>query len=418
MTVKKSLFDWLSWLEQLHPKAIDLSLERLKPIADKLFLTQFSCPVVTVAGTNGKGSTVTFLKEIAKAHNLKVAVYTSPHILQFNERIEIAGKIASDQQIIHAFEVIESRRNNISLTYFEFTTLAALFLFKQQEKNLDLIVLEVGMGGRLDAVNIVKNDIAVITSIDFDHTEWLGTTREQIGYEKAGIFKENAKAVYGGTDIPITVLEQAKAVKTALFVLNRDYYFYSSDQNDGKWAWKSNLQYWGNLPKTQLLTINAATALMVYELLRPQFLLSYQNLEQALKQASLIGRFQILRTNPQVVVDIAHNVEAVSNLARQLKKQQVDGRTRAVFSMLKDKAISDCIAAIKDEIDEWFIAPLATARGCDIELLKKAFFKAKVDIISEYPDIKTALSAALQQSKDIDRIIVFGSFYTVANVMV
>lgn len=417
MRVRKSLTEWLLWLEALHPKAIDLSLERLKPIAAQLSLTQFSCPVVAVAGTNGKGSTVTFLQTIAKAHGYRTAIYTSPHLIQFNERIVIHDKMASDEQIIEAFEAIDIARASTSLTYFEFTTLAALWLFKKQESELDLIVLEVGMGGRLDAVNIVENDVAVITSIDLDHTEWLGTTREQIGFEKAGIFKQKKVAVYGGLNLPQSVVQQAQAQNTALFSLKRDYDFFL--YQDGNWSWQSALQYWGHLPKTNLLPINAATALMVFELLRPKLVLSIEKLQQALKQANLMGRFQVLSKNPEVIVDIAHNVESISILAERLKVTQSKyGKTKAVFSMLKDKAIVEGIEKIKDVIDEWYVAPLAVSRGCDLEQLKKAFFKAKVDMIHEYPDIRAAFLSAIKSSNQVDRIIVFGSFYTVANVMV
>lgn len=416
----RSLSEWLLWLEQLHPKAIDLSLERIKPIAEILSLIHFSCPVITVAGTNGKGSTVTFLQKIAEAHGLRVAIYTSPHILQFNERIVIAGKPVSNTQIIQAFEVIESARHDISLTYFEFVTLASLWLFKQHQQELDLIILEVGMGGRLDAVNIVENDVAVITSIGLDHTEWLGETRAQIAFEKAGIFKEHGLAVCGDSDVPDIIFEQAKKLNTKLSVLKRDYDFFQdvNQGNDGQWSWQSKLQYWDGLPKTQLLGVNAATALMVFELLRSKISLSRDKVIEALKQATLMGRFQIISKQPQVIVDVAHNHDAVSILAKRLNETPFSGRTIAVFSMLKDKAIMDCLSEMTSIIDEWMVAPLQVARGSDIKQLKKAFFKVKIDMISWYQDIQCAFQAALSKSKTNDRIIVFGSFYTVANVMI
>lgn len=407
-TLNHSLDIWLDYLTQLHPVTIDLSLERIQPLAEALKLTQFPAVVITVGGTNGKGSCVRFLECIYSAAGFRVAAYTSPHLLRFNERLRIDGEELNDEVWIKAFNTLEQHRNELALTFFEFTTLAALLIC--QELKPDVIILEVGLGGRLDAVNVVNSDLALISAIDFDHMDYLGDTRAAIGLEKAGIFKPRKLAVCGDTDIPLSVFDQAEQQGTTLYCLNRDFFYQEHEEN---WTWTGKSHSYFHLAFPQLKVQNAATSLMAVELLQNLLPVKEKAIIQGLEQASLPGRFECVNTPVATVyLDVAHNPQAVKFLAENIEALDVEEGTKtlAVFSMLKDKDIQACIELMRPLIDEWFVAPLETDRAVSPAEIVKLVGKSCYTFAS----VSKALEAALERCVLPDRIIVFGSFYTVA----
>ncbi len=414
-----TLQDWLSWQEGLNPKHIDLGLDRVQQVLEKLNLSShFNCPVITVAGTNGKGSSVAMLESILQAGKYAVGCYTSPHLLKYNERIRIRGCEIDDQSLCQAFDRVDQARGDIALTYFEFGTLAALVVFAEAE--LDVVVLEVGLGGRLDAVNVIDADVALVTSVDVDHTDWLGHDIESIAREKAGIFRTGRPAVYGGLKVPDSVLHTAEEKGTRLLVAGRDYLYQGITADT--WQLSGSGIHYADLPvpalKGRFQLQNAAAVIVALSQLREYLPLDGHAISRGLEQVVLCGRYQTLQTSPQVIVDVAHNPQAAQALAELLMDIPVTGRTLAVVAMLADKAVAEVVIAMQAVVDEWFIAGLDVPRGLDAESMAKAVNASGADVkLSSQQNVTAACEQAMQQAQHDDRIIVFGSFYTVSEAV-
>lgn len=402
------LEEWLSWLEQQHPKAIDLGLERSGQVADRLGLRALGCTVITVGGTNGKGSTVATLVSICRAAGLRVGSYTSPHLVHFNERICIDGNPVDDTVLVAAFEKVRAAQGDVSLTYFEFTTLAAFLIFR--EAGLAVAVLEVGLGGRLDAVNLVDADVAVVTSIGIDHTEYLGDTRELIAIEKAGIFRAGHVAVCGDPDPPVTLLEAAATSGVRLVRRGSDFDF--RPEEDGGWAWHDAQRVLTGLPRPRLALANAATALAA--LFAVPLAIPEAALREGLRNAGLAGRMQVVAAAPLILLDVAHNPHGAAFLMEQLPPGEPGQRTLAVLGMLADKDVEGVVQACLGRFDAWFVASLQVPRGAAKKRLATALRCQGCHVAGEHDTVARALAEARQQARPADRIVVFGSFYTVA----
>lgn len=415
MTSMQSLGEWLIWLEAQHPKSIDMGLKRAGVVADRLGLRHPGCPVITVGGTNGKGSTVATLVSIYRAAGLRSGSYTSPHILEFNERIALDGEPVSDAVLIAAFEKIRVAQGEVSLTYFEFTTLAALLIFR--EAPLDVVVLEVGLGGRLDAVNLVDADVAVVTSIGIDHVEYLGDTRELIAVEKAGIFRAGKPAICGDENPPVTLVAAAQAMGAVLIRRGSDFGFQEeadsgSDEKKDVWSWHGAGRELTALPRPALALPNASAALAaVFAAPLP---VSEAALREGLRLAALPGRLQTVAEAPLVLLDVAHNPHGASFLMQQLPEALPGQLTHAVFAMLADKDIAGVLDACLERVDQWFVADLPVPRGEQAQNILPLLHARGAHVVAAYPDVASALKAARQQAAATDRILVFGSFYTVA----
>ena len=404
---------WLCYLEQLHPSSIELGLERVKSVAERLDLLQPAPYIFTVAGTNGKGTTCRTLEMILLAADKRVGVYSSPHLLHFTERVRINNQESTPSDTVKAFVAIEKARGDVSLTYFEYATLAALYQFKQAQ--LDVVILEVGLGGRLDATNIVDADIAIITTIGIDHVEYLGNTRESIGREKAGIFKPKSIAVVGEPEIPSTILDVAHAVNCPLFAVNKDWSYQQIDKLT--WQFNSSIKQYQNLPIPQVPLANAATSIAA--LSHSPFSITQKQIDSALEKTSLIGRFQIIQASPTVIVDVAHNPHAASYLVKQielLKQQQSTvGKVRFVIGMLKDKDIKSTLSIFN--ADKWYCASLYGERGCNADILKQFLQEENVENIATFDSVNEAYQKAMKEAKEDDIIVVCGSFHTVSAVL-
>ncbi|MDE9427383.1 bifunctional tetrahydrofolate synthase/dihydrofolate synthase [Xenorhabdus bovienii] len=409
-----SLMTWLSYLGNLHAKAIDMGLERVGALADQLDLLHPAPKVITVSGTNGKGTTCHTLESILLAAGLKVGVYSSPHLVRYTERVRIQGNELAEQDFCRVFADIEAQRGDITLTYFEYGTLAALQLFK--EADLDVVILEVGLGGRLDATNIVDSDIAAITSIALDHIDWLGADREHIGREKAGIFRQGRFAVVGEPDMPHTIAEVADELGSKLFRRGVDWDF---SQDVDSWYWRTGDQQFSELPVPNLPLANAATAMgVIYCLLQQNDNVSQAINEQAIREglskAQLPGRFQIVRENPLVILDVAHNPHAAGYLVQKLAElpRAPNSKIRGVVGMLEDKDIVGTLACLVQQIDEWYCASLHEFRGAEANMLAEHLGDART-----FVDVEQAWHQAMAEASVQDIIVVCGSFHTVAHVM-
>ena len=404
---------WLCYLEQLHPSSIELGLERVKSVAERLDLLQPAPYIFTVAGTNGKGTTCRTLEMILLAANKRVGVYSSPHLLRFTERVRINNQESTPSDTVKAFAAIEKARGDVSLTYFEYATLAALYQFKQAQ--LDIVILEVGLGGRLDATNIVDADIAIITTIGIDHVEYLGYTRESIGQEKAGIFKPKSIAVVGEPEIPSSILDVAHAINCPIFAVNKDWSYQQIDKLS--WQFNSSIKQYKNLPIPHVPLDNAATAIAA--LSYSPFSITQKQIDSALEKTSLIGRFQIIQSSPTVIVDVAHNPHAASYLVKQielLKQQQSKvGKVRFVIGMLKDKDIKSTLSIFN--ADQWYCASLYGERGCNADILKQFLQEENVANIATFDSVYEAYQKAMQEAKEDDIIVICGSFHTVSAVL-
>jgi dihydrofolate synthase/folylpolyglutamate synthase len=407
------LEDWLSYLEQLHPSTIDLSLERVAAVRDWLALAP-TFPVITVGGTNGKGSTCAMLESCLRRAGYKTGCYMSPHLLRYNERVRIGGAQAGDGALVAAFRRVEQARGSTSLTYFEFGTLAAVLLFL--EARVDVAVLEVGLGGRLDAVNAFEPDCAVVVTVAIDHVDYLGTTREKIGFEKAGIFRAGKPAIVAEADPPANLVQRARDIGADLRLIDRDFGYVAADVQWRFWDWRGKRD---GLPLPALRGTyqlgNASAALAALDSLRDRLPVDNGAIRRGLVEVELSGRFQVLPGRPSVVLDVAHNPHAAARLAENLERLDRRGRTLAVFAMLKDKDIEGVVAAVSSLLDEWFIAPLPGPRGADVERLESALRSASVAApVARCDDVVSALQRARERAGPDDKILVFGSFYTVA----
>ncbi|MGP1953242.1 MAG: bifunctional tetrahydrofolate synthase/dihydrofolate synthase [Arsenophonus sp. ET-KM2-MAG3] len=410
-----SLTSWLTYLSNQHTKIIDMGLDRIAIVARQLELLNPAKKVITVTGTNGKGTTCHILESILIEAGLKVGVYSSPHLLHYTERVRIQGKILSENDFCRVFTDIESKRGTVTLTYFEYGTLAALQLFKQAK--LDLIILEVGLGGRLDATNVIDSDIAVITSIALDHIDHLGNDREQIGYEKAGIFRSDRYAVIGEPDMPESISKVAKIIGAKLFRYGLDWQF---ESKNNYWNWQSKDQNFKQLflPKNVPL-INAATALAVIDCLIKEEdkiiqTISLQDIHKGLIKARLPGRFQIICKQPYVILDVAHNPHAAAYLADKVSclPRQKNTKVYAIIAMLADKDIKNTLSYLAPQVDKWYFASLSGVRGAHAWQLAQY-------INSPY-QFNTVEDAWVRITKEVNKqdiVIVCGSFHTVAEVM-
>ncbi len=373
--------------------------------------------VITIGGTNGKGSTVTLCDAILRAAGYRVGAYTSPHLVRYNERVRVDGKTATDAELCAAFERIEAQRGEIRLTYFEYGTLAALDIFRRH--GVDIAVLEVGMGGRLDAVNAVDPDAAVVTSIGIDHTTWLGPDRESIGREKAGIFRSGRPAICGDPDPPANLIEAAQRIGAVLYRYGREF---EARATESGWSFHCGERVAAGLPfpllRGEYQLRNAACALTALTALAKRFPVTHAQLREGLLSAFVPGRFQVLPGLPTVVLDVAHNVQAAEALAGNLRRQPAAGRTRAVFGMLIDKPIAEVARAVAAHVDDWYVASLPTARGATAAQVAQALAQAGVaGTVRQFPHVVTAYEAARTAAAPVDRIVVFGSFYTVGDIL-
>ena len=396
---------WLSYLENLHSKTIDLGLERVSQVAARLDVLRPAPFVFTVAGTNGKGTTCRTLESILLAAGYRVGVYSSPHLIRYTERVRVQGEELTELDHTRSFAEIEAVRGETSLTYFEYGTLSALWLFKQAK--LDVVILEVGLGGRLDATNMVDADVAVVTSIALDHTDWLGPDRESIGREKAGVFRGGKPAVVGESDMPYTIGEVA-VEKGALLMRRGVDWQYEVEQ--GQWRFRDGLGELTGLPLPQVPQPNAATALAA---LRASGLaVSEQAIRDGIASAILPGRFQIVAENPRLILDVAHNPHAAAYLAGRLAAEPKRGRVLAVIGMLHDKDIAGTLACLEPVVDSWYCAPLEGPRGATAEQLMAHLPQGKA-----YQHVAQAWQVAMAEATAEDTVLVCGSFHTVAHVM-
>lgn len=414
MPMQRTLAEWLVYIERQHPKSIEMGLDRVREVAQRMGLQRPAKKVITVAGTNGKGSTVAFIESISRAAGWKVGAYTSPHLLAYNERVRIDGADATDAQLVAGLEVVDAARGDTPLTYFEYGTLCALWLF--QRSKLDLAVLEVGLGGRLDAVNIIDADVAVVTTVDLDHMDWLGNDREAIGFEKAGIARAWKPLVLGEDDPPSSVLGHAYAIGASAIRANCDFFFERVDA--GHWCWRE-VGYSIELPVPTLAAPaqlrNAATAIAALRALGKS--IPKSAMATGVAEAHVAGRLQRFeRDGIEVMVDVGHNPQAARELAAWLQQSPASGRTFAVFAALGDKDVAGVVAALAGRIDGWFLAGLVEAgpRGEDVATFAQRLVGTAAAAGSQHADIAAALAAARTEARTGDRVLVFGSFHTVA----
>ncbi len=423
--MRRSLNEWLAHLETAHSNGlIDMGLSRVGDVKVAMNL-QPTCPVIVVAGTNGKGSTCAFLTQIYVQAGYRVGTLTSPHLIQFNERIAINGKAVDDATIMASFERIEQARGEISLTYFEFNTLAAVDIFQQHQ--VDVMILEVGLGGRLDAVNIFDADCAIVTSVDLDHQHFLGDTIEQVAFEKAGVYRAGKPAICGQNPPPHSLQQHAHEIGADLLVFKQDFDFTKLDNQ--QWSFRFSGKFSGSLKTRNRHALpipalrgsyqlnNASCALAAIECLHERLPVDIGAIKRGLLLAENVGRFQVLAGRPIRVLDVGHNPHAARALRQSLLALPFAQNRMAVFSMLSDKDIDAVLDILKDQFDEWYIAPLHMPRGRDLANLQAAFAQHAITQIKTFDNIETACKAALSAATENDRIVVFGSLHTVAEAM-
>lgn len=418
----KTLCDWLAYLECLHPKSIEMGLERVNLVKINLGLSP-SFPIITVSGTNGKGSICSTMEAILSHAGYHVGCYSSPHIIRYNERIRIGKQEIGDEELCKAFSIVEAARANsdVSLTYFEFGTLAAMQLFIQA--GVDVAILEVGLGGRLDAVNIFDAECAVLANIDYDHMDYLGDTREEIGFEKAGIFRSGKTAICSDVNPPTSISQHADSIGAKLMLIG-EHFGYSVK--------KSSWDYWGGKSRYYSLPYpalgfashqlrNASACLVALDTVRDILPITTNNICQGLLGTALLGRFQVLPGKPRIILDVAHNPNAVNALSNSLADISSYHKTYAVFGILKDKDIDGVVRAIIPKIDIWFVADINSLRGASSDEVVKVLENAGVSkangAILTFPDPIAAYVFACKRSTINDRICIFGSFYVVGKVI-
>jgi dihydrofolate synthase / folylpolyglutamate synthase len=446
-TTKKNLNQWLVWLESLHPTEIELGLDRIKQVAVQLLPDVFlsdgrqSLPftLITVGGTNGKGSTIAFIQSILQYSGYKTGVYTSPHLIRYNERIQINAQAITDNDLCSVFEKIEAVRGDISLTYFEYGTLAAIYHFYQSQ--CDVIVLEVGLGGRLDAVNILDADCSLITTVDLDHQDWLGDDIESIAREKAGIYRKNQIAIYGDTPVPDSIINYVNQLGVKLLRYDKDFsYKISSDHWTIITSKNTSITNVGELKFPRLAgeiqLQNASNAILALLSLHQLSQISLKTINQGIQNAFILGRYQYLATKPDVIIDVAHNPQAALMLNRFLSgtpfsAEKFQGQTHAIFSILEDKDISGVIDQLAQSIDSWHIIPVDSPRAMNPEDIKNILRRdIKHKPITCYNDFSSAYKTLMEQINSMNqkgsglsensgknRIIVFGSFFTVTQAL-
>ena len=421
MKPKKSLAKWLDYIESLHPSEIELGLDRVQQVADRAGVLSQTPFVVTIAGTNGKGTTIAALESVLLEAGLCVGAYTSPHLLHYNERVRINGRMISDQSLCESFSEIDDIRQDISLTYFEFATLSALWLFKRE--SLDIILLEVGLGGRLDAVNAVEPDVSVLTSIGFDHTDWLGTTLESIAAEKAAIVRDGKPFICGADNLPTRV--QEALTKRALPFIPRSQFDASTiedGQGGDKWSWqgideRNDPVEINGLPPTKIPLANASVALQVLQFL--PFEIDDHQVIVGIEKAKLAGRLQQFNIGKMTfLVDVAHNEQAATYLAEQLVKIRLKyNKVIALYSALRDKDSDAVIKVMSGVVDSWLIASLDAPRASTIEQLNSSLQTNHIDNAQCFTTVREALLHLSLINDQKTLIVVFGSFYTVAEAL-
>ena len=415
-----SLSEWLALLEKRHSKEIDMGLDRVAAVKNRLEI-QYRCPVIMVAGTNGKGSTCAMLEAVLLQAGYRVGLYSKPHFLDFNERARINGENVKDQALVDVFAEVEAKREAVSLTYFEFTTLAICKLLANAE--LDVVILEVGLGGRLDAVNVIDADVSIVTSIDIDHVDYLGDTREKIGFEKAGIFRPGKAAICGDPLPPQSLIDHANKIGADLWLFGRDFNYNGDKQQwnfAGRTQRRNSLGYPSLRGANQLL--NASAVLAALEVLRNELPVGAQEVRTGLVMVDLPGRFQVMPGRPTVVLDVAHNPHAAATLAQNLDNMGFHAYTYAVFGSMLDKDIDGVIEQMKGKVDHWYVCDLPLPRAASAAYLKDKIVEAGVladpeKTVQTFNSPEEAYTLAISKAGENDRIAVFGSFLTVAGVM-
>jgi dihydrofolate synthase/folylpolyglutamate synthase len=418
-----TLPEWLALIESRHAEThIDMGLDRVRAVKERMAL-QFGCPVIMVAGTNGKGSTCAMLESVLLHAGYRVGLYIKPHFLDFNERARLNGEMASDAVLVDAFNFVEQARGDIDLTYFEFTTLAIMHLISKA--GVDVAILEVGLGGRLDAVNVIDADVSIVTSIDIDHAAYLGDTREEIGFEKAGIFRAGKTAICSDPLAPQSLIQHAADIGADLWLIGRDFNYQGDQQQwsyGGRTQRRNSLAYPALRGANQLL--NAAAALAALEALRMQLPCGAQEVRTGLALVELPGRFQVLAGRPTTVLDVAHNPHASATLAQNLGNMGFHRYTYGVFGIMEDKDIAGVLAPMAGLIDHWCLAALPSPRSATtaalaekVAALRPAGAKDADFSVTSFADPAAAFANAVSRAEENDRIVVFGSFYTVAGVM-
>ena len=409
--------EWLEWQQTVHPLNIDFKLERILSVYEKLDIPKVAKKIITVAGTNGKGSTVSFLESILCKNNLKVGTFTSPHILKYNERIKINGKDIDDESLLNVFELIDEKRGNTTLTYFEFATLSAFYLFSKAD--LDVAVLEVGLGGRLDATNIIDSDISIITSIGIDHTEFLGDTIDSIALEKAGVMRSFKKCIFAQENPPSVLYKYSKNRSVNLLTHNNDY---TITRYSDSWSIVSKAMEIHDIPNLKMIgdyQYNyAAASVIALDDILPEALSNQEILRNALCDTTIPGRFQYLQHSPDIILDVAHNEDAAKSLATNIKR--LDYKTiHVVLGILADKDVYSIVKPFSLLVDHWHIGTIGSERGMNAEEIKfriKSLFKNKFSI-ETYNSVTAAYNGAIYQQDDNTLILVYGSFYTVSEAL-
>jgi len=419
-TLPTTLPAWLALLESRHAETvINMGLDRVRAVKERLALA-FSCPVIMVAGTNGKGSTCAMLESVLLRAGYKVGLYIKPHFLDFNERARVNGELASDDALVAAFNTVEAARGDTVLTYFEFTTLAIMRLLA--DAGMDVVILEVGLGGRLDAVNVIDADVAIVTSVDIDHTDYLGDTREKIGFEKAGIFRPGKTAICSDPVPPQSLIDHANAIGADLWLMGRDFNYAGDKQQwnyGGRSQRRNSLAYPSLRGANQIL--NASAVLAALEALKLELPVGAQEVRTGLVTVELPGRFQVLPGRPTVILDVAHNPHAAAALNQNLGNMGFHPYTYAVFGSMHDKDIDGVIAAMSEHVDHWCLATLPSPRSATASELAAKVQSVQPDraerTINIFDDPGAAYANAISRAGENDRIVVFGSFLTVAGVM-
>ncbi len=419
----RSIDDWIRYIQLLHNRTMDLTLERVRMVIERVCEGDFPFRIISVAGTNGKGSVATMLESIFRHCGYSTGLYTSPHLVDFNERFVVDGKCISDSDLLQEFRRVEAKRGTVPLTFFEYGTAIAVDYFIQRK--VDVAIFEVGLGGRKDAVNIMDADIACITSIGTDHKKWLGSTRDQIGFEKAGILRSNQLAVCTDIDLPDSVRTVARELELDLHVYGKNFTVDSSLKDSWSLRLKTENSHieLNDIPNPPIpgecQLANAAGAVSAALLARRHFVISDDAIRTGINKTQLKGRLQVVEHSPQILLDVAHNIESIRELQSYLANNKVAGKNIALMSALSEKPIELMVETIKPSIDEWHLCAIHDERGMTARQLHRRIRPAlgnQVSVKLHY-DAKQAFDSIVSQAQDNDRIVVFGSFLTVGEVI-